>query len=80
MREFICKECGVKCLDRSPAKSRKFCSKQCQQRWRDKQRAQPIEMPCLYNEGVQCMKPKCDRCGWNPVVEQKRKERLQNVH
>ena len=31
---------------------------------------------CIYNSrGVQCIeKNKCGKCGWNPVVEEKRKK------
>lgn len=31
---------------------------------------------CIYNSrGVQCIeKNKCGKCGWNPIVEEKRKK------
>ena len=36
----------------------------------------PTELPCGNNEGLCCNEPGtgCDRCGWNPKVEQKRAE------
>ena len=36
----------------------------------------PEPPSCIYNPGVTCF-PKnrvCDKCGWNPTVEKKRKE------
>ena len=31
---------------------------------------------CKYNTGVGCYKAdKCDKCGWNPAVTKRRKER-----
>ena len=34
-----------------------------------------MKWQCPHNEGVECTKKQCDRCGWNPeVTEQRRKE------
>ena len=79
-REFTCLYCGAKGLDRSKTKTRKFCGYTCQQAYRyrlirDKLDAVPTR-PCIYNRQVQCDLQKCGVCGWNPKVEQKRKEAL----
>ena len=34
------------------------------------------EIFCPHNNEVICDKQKCESCGWNPVVEQKRKKAL----
>lgn len=31
---------------------------------------------CKFNEHVNCAVQECDKCGWNPEVEQKRKEAI----
>ena len=33
---------------------------------------------CPHNEGVACTTAKCERCGWDPTVAQKRLEALAN--
>ena len=33
---------------------------------------------CKYNIGVQCFVESCDKCGFNPQVEKKRKGKLEN--
>ena len=34
-------------------------------------------VPCPYNQAIDCTEQsKCRFCGWNPVVENKRKERF----
>lgn len=34
-------------------------------------------LSCVYNKNVNCDLPhRCDKCGWNPIVEAKRKARL----
>lgn len=35
-----------------------------------------LENSCLHNAMVLCIKRDCFRCGWNPAVEEKRKEKL----
>lgn len=40
--------------------------------------SKPVRMEgCLYNTGVFCEKAKCERCGWNPVVQKERREATQ---
>lgn len=34
------------------------------------------ECLCLFNGEVLCSKKECENCGWNPVVEKRRKEAL----
>lgn len=80
LREFICLNCGAKCVDTSRTKNKKFCDMHCNQAYyykkkRGKLEAAPV-LPCIYNRQVQCDQQKCSTCGWNPDVEQKRKEAL----
>lgn len=35
-----------------------------------------LRNPCKYNIGVSCSERECKHCGWNPAVEQERKEKL----
>ena len=76
MREFTCIECGKKAIDKSPTQNKKFCSMLCQWRYNERKRSKPEEQACKYNDGVLCANPKCEKCGWNPIVEKKRKEKL----
>ena len=78
-REYICHICGAKGIDRSNTNSRKFCSAYCQQV--DYRRRHGIGVSfatpsCIHNSEVICVKHKCSTCGWNPKVEQRRKEAL----
>lgn len=72
-REFTCIICGKKSIDRSPSGTKKYCSHECyyasfyQRTCGNKQR-------CRFNKGVQCAAHECIDCGWNPQVEQRRKE------
>ena len=78
-REFACVVCGTIDIDRSPAQKRIYCSPQCSfhQYRRNHGIGVGIKTPsCAYNKEVQCAVPKCGTCGWNPKVEQKRKEAL----
>ena len=37
--------------------------------------------PCPHNKGIRCSKmdyDKCYMCGWNPVVDRRRKELIKN--
>lgn len=34
------------------------------------------ECLCYYNDEVLCVQKECEKCGWNPVVEKRRKEAL----
>ena len=77
MREFTCIVCGKKGIDRSNKNTQKYCSKECANKARYGKRE---EKPCLYNEGVACSAQKCSKCGWNPEVEKKRKEKLEKEH
>ena len=78
-REFNCVVCGAKAIDRSPAQKRMYCSEQCA--WDQFRRNRGIGVnaktpPCIHNQEVQCAVHKCSTCGWNPKVEQRRKEAL----
>lgn len=37
---------------------------------------------CTYNKGVECFTPlhrrKCNKCGWRPVVDKRRREAIKN--
>ena len=57
-----------------------FCSDRCAAA-HQRQRKKPIidlpkERQCVFNPGVLCEDNKCQNCGWNPAVEEKRKEAL----
>lgn len=79
-REFICLYCGTKGIDRSNTKNRKFCDYTCQHAYNCKKKRGKLDKaptnPCIYNMAVMCDLQKCSTCGWNPKVEQKRKEAL----
>lgn len=79
-REFTCLNCGIKALDMSRTKNKKFCSMHCNQTYHYKKRQGKLDVdlarPCLYNRQVQCDSFRCGTCGWNPKVEKKRKEAL----
>ena len=76
MREFTCIVCGVKAIDKSHSQSKVFCGIDCKNyHWRitHAKRVTDYEK-CIYNEGVECNRPKCRGCGWNPDVAKKRME------
>ena len=73
MREIICPVCGKKAIDKSSLQNKMFCSRLCLNRYHDRKRSKPVEKVCQHNAWVLCMDKQCDRCGWNPVVEQARK-------
>ena len=35
---------------------------------------------CPYNEGCSCAKMNCYRCGWNPIVDKIRREKILGVN
>ena len=78
MAEFTCAVCGTKGLYRLRGKQRKYCSKEC------KRRADNVRKglggrngtSCKYNECVACEIQRCENCGWNPVVEERRKAKI----
>lgn len=60
-----------------------YCSKACtyvacSRASRAKKRKEINELgtDCPHNEGLVCYKRTCGSCGWNPVVEAKRREKL----
>ena len=79
-REFTCLNCGIKTLDMSRTKNKKFCGYNCTQRYYYKRKRGKLNdiaiLPCIYNTEVRCSVHMCGTCGWNPKVEQKRKEAL----
>lgn len=77
MKEFTCIVCGTKGIDWGRGHAKKFCSRQCQNYHKTlrKERHDKIEN-CKHNAWVACDKQECENCGWNPVVEKKRKEAL----
>ena len=78
-REFNCLYCGAKVIDRSRTKTKKFCDPNCQQAYYRMKRGMGTNLmspPCIHNISVRCFEHKCSKCGWNPKVEQKRKEAL----
>lgn len=79
VREMTCVRCGAKIIDRSTNHNRKFCSEYCAQaQYRINHGAgvRIMTPSCTYNSHVRCFEHKCGSCGWNPKVEQRRKEAL----
>ena len=79
-REFTCLNCGAKSIDMSRTKNKKFCGMHCNQAYHYKKKQGKLDVdltrPCIYNRQVQCDSFRCGTCGWNPKVEQRRKEAL----
>lgn len=75
MREFTCIVCGKKGIDRGNVGNKKYCSEECKKAYRRTTRGEAVN-DCKYNEGVGCDIQRCENCGWNPVVEKRRKEAL----
>lgn len=79
-REFTCLYCGAKSIDMSRTKTKMFCDYNCTQRYYYKRKKGKLDvaptLPCIYNREVRCDLQRCGTCGWNPKVEQKRKEAL----
>lgn len=72
-----CPACGKKIPDGSKAT---YCSKKCvmavfYQR-HNPRKVLADECLCYYNSEVLCSNRECENCGWNPIVEQQRKEAL----
>lgn len=76
MREFNCVVCGKIAYTRCSNGRGKFCSKKCANAYARKARGigKEVELQCMFNDRVQCGERNCQNCGWNPKVEQKRKE------
>lgn len=77
MREFNCVVCGKLAIDKGSSVEAKYCSDECRNKGRYLRSIKPrVVVVCKYNEGVDCLNEKCDKCGWNPEVEKRRKETL----
>lgn len=77
MKEFICEYCGKKAIStKHGGKDQKYCSKECREK-AVLQRGGWGGERCPHNPEVLCTVPDCDKCGWNPEVEKKRKEALE---
>lgn len=79
MVEFTCVVCGTKGLCLGGPYMKKFCSKKCAYIHQRMVRGYGVEQ-CKYNEGVSCMIQRCEKCGWNPVVEEQRKAALYEAY
>jgi hypothetical protein len=57
---------------------KKYCSEKCRNIKRRIERGEGLGtgMRCKNNQGVVCEIQRCENCGWNPVVEKRRKEAL----
>lgn len=76
MKEFVCLYCGKKAVSTvRGGKKQKYCSKECRDLARKRQDGWCGDV-CPHNVGVLCAYQECDKCGWNPEVEKKRKEML----
>ena len=78
MREFTCVVCGKKGIDNSFRGNKKYCSEECQKAQIRANNGWGARLgeSCKYNDGVNCDIQQCENCGWNPVVEKRRKEEL----
>ena len=76
MKEImVCEVCGTEFLKTRP--DRKYCTRKCTKAASNRaarDRAKEKVEDCLYNVAIQCNERKCNSCGWNPVVAQRRKE------
>ena len=52
-----------------------YCSAECREAARSAKYGWG-EIRCKFNDYVNCGVHQCDNCGWNPEVEQKRKEAI----
>ena len=70
---FVCKQCKEVFEGRQGEEKRMFCSSYCYNKFKkDSQRNS-----CPHNQAVECDdRYYCFKCGWNPAVEQRRKELL----
>ena len=76
-QEIKCVVCGKKITDRSTNHSRMYCSLSCNYlAFRTRHgMAKPPAYSCIHNKYVECKTHNsCGTCGWNPEVEQRRKE------
>ena len=76
-KEITCAICGKKTTDRSTNHTRLYCSPHCNRQALFIRRGMGPKMPafsCIHNKYIECQIHKCSTCGWNPEVEQKRKE------
>lgn len=72
---FTCLFCGKS--GETNRREQKYCGTACRQRYRRNVRRPQLEFtPCPYNAGVDCRGDNCFKCGWNPEVEQKRREKM----
>ena len=81
---MVCEVCGTEFLQTRPDK--KYCTRRCTMiarnraaRERARKNAEVVGVECPYNVAVQCHERKCNSCGWNPVVAQKRKSTAVNA-
>ena len=78
MVEFTCVVCGTKGMCLGGSHMKKYCSIKCRNISSSLRRGYGARngKNCKYNDGVVCLIEHCERCGWNPVVEERRKEAL----
>ena len=72
MKEITCPVCNKKVI---AGGNSRFCSRDC---WYSANYGKFGwgEISCKFNGGVNCGIEECEKCGWNPEVEQRRKEAL----
>lgn len=77
MRVIKCEHCGKATVDNGHKQNKRFCSKNCctAHRYAIKGIA-TNKNPCKYNKGVVCEDYACENCGWNPLVDEKRKRAI----
>ena len=78
MVEFTCVVCGTKGMCLGGGHMKKYCSNECAKIVHRMRQGggRGTGMRCKNNKGVVCEIQRCENCGWNPVVEKRRKEAL----
>ena len=72
-----CPECGELFTRKQPSK--RFCSPKCKAAYNNRASAAKKQKlidekgtGCPYNEALICTNHKCEKCGWNPAVAERR--------
>ena len=71
----VCEHCGKEFVSRRLGA--RFCSHICANQRPSGRKDYTQKKVCPYNIAVECdiyQRAKCESCGWNPKVEQKRRE------
>lgn len=75
--KVVCANCGATFITRK--KDGKYCSWSCANRHKragSGTKESEEFILCHYNQGVVCRQAKCESCGWNPMVSERRSEKI----